>query len=75
MVFSMYDINYLRVFNIYDAFTKMDNMMAMDDTNQQMDYILYNCKNALLSLGAEIIGKEDTKLRICYPAFITESID
>ena len=48
-------------------------MMVMDDTNQQMDYILENCKNALLSLNAEKIGTENTKLRICYPTITTES--
>lgn len=52
---------------------KMGNMMVLDETSQQMDYILENCKKSLLSFYADFIGKENTKLRICYPAVAAES--
>jgi hypothetical protein len=47
--------------------------MSEDDLNNRMDQILENSKNILLANGGEYLGKEEIKMRICYPNAVPES--
>lgn len=61
------------MFNIYEAYIKEQNLMIEDDLNSQMDSILETVKNVLISNTGEVVGKEEVKMRICYPTVTNES--
>jgi hypothetical protein len=47
--------------------------MKDEDLNNRMDHILDNSKNILIANGAEYLGSEEIKMKICYPNSVGES--
>jgi hypothetical protein len=62
------------LFNIFDAYIKEENIFLTEDINSDMDRVIERAYEVLISNGGEVLGKEQLKMRICYPSLSSDEL-